>query len=286
MTDIDKLRRQLEEVSGHLQSLSPEERSELMERMDLNEPMASIEPGRRRFLLGLGAVSAGQGELERALSSVIEPTASEDVPTRAVGTITGTVNGVDVNADLDSTIDPATGRVDNTISPVPNALKGLTSLTSNVTVICSSTAVEQDEALNFYHLTGGNMTRNMTVTYDTGEVLNMVHEAGYTGGGTMDVTAELNGEIPDIDVSQTVTVDDYTEEYTQTDPTTIDGVSDRVYYIDGRRFTYQWVPSVDYDGSEQLPFPETHEVTDIDVGYDEANEELHIAMTNVMRPTN
>ena len=282
MTDIEKLREQLTDVSEKLTTLTTEERTQLMARMDAGEE--SITADRRQFLVGLGAISAGSDNIERALSTVVEPMAT-DGPTRAIGTVSGTINNVDFDADLDATIDSNTGRVESAISPVPAQLKGLVSLSSIITVICWSAAVEKGVALNGYHLTGGNFTRDLTVSYGTGETLRMTHDVGYTGGDTLEVTATLSGSIPEIGLDQSVSVNDYEEYYTQADATTLPGVSDRIYTVDGNPFNYRWEPTISYDGKTQMPADQTQVVTDAEVGYDADTETTRIAMTNVIQLT-
>ena len=282
MTDIEKLREQLADVSEKLTTLTTEERTELMAGMGDGEE--SITTDRRQFLVGLGAISAGSDNVGRALSTVVEPTSAE-APARAIGTVSGTINDVEFDADLDATIDSNTGRVESAISPVPAQLKGLVSLSSIITVICWSAAVQKEDALNGYHLTGGNFTRDLTVSYGTGETLRMTHDVGYTGSETLEVTANLSGSIPRIGLDQSVSVNDYEEYYTQADETTLSGVSDRVYTVDGEAFKYRWEPTISYDGRTQMPADQTQVVTDAEVGYDADTETTRIAMTNVIQFT-
>jgi hypothetical protein len=282
MTDLDELHEQLTDVSQKLTDLSTEERTELMAEMDADGEAVAAE--RRQFLLGLGAISAGSKHVDRALSTVVEPTETE-MPTNAAGTVSGTVNGVDFEAELEATIDPDTGRVDSRMQPVPAEVKGLISLSSIITVICWSVAVEEGDALNGYNLTGGNFTRDLVVTYETGEELRMVHDAGYSGGDTIDVTAELSGSVPEIGLDQSVSVGGYEEYYTQQDETTLSGVSDRVFYVDGEPFEYRWEPTISYDGETQMPGDQTQVVRDAEVGYDAETETTRIAMSNRIRLT-
>jgi hypothetical protein len=202
------------------------------------------------------------------------------------GTLTGSVNGVELDASLTG-IGHDNGRVIADISSVDFTIgTDLCAFNSIITILCWTKSKEYGGALNGMSLTGGNFTRYVTVTLpDQGDTLHMIHVSQYVDD-TMRVQASVNGTVPEIPSGSSVQIVDYWETWEQVNDTTLHATSQRYYHVSGcETHTYLWDVVVHYDGSVQLPFPQTRYVHDCVSQYFEDTETLHFESTNEMHPS-
>ncbi|XP_048833472.1 hemicentin-1 isoform X1 [Brienomyrus brachyistius] len=183
-------------------------------------------------------------------------------PQRARGSIIGHINDMEFGISIiNATISDGTehgGRVvQATISNVPRSLgPAMRKLISILNPIYWTTAMEVDEAVNGFTLTGGTFRRETQVEFATGEILRMTHVArGLDNDGALLLDIVLNGHILQLPPNAEIDVKDYTEDYIQTGPGQLYALSTRMFTIDRVSVPYSWNHSITYDSSRgKMPF--------------------------------
>ena len=111
--------------------------------------------------------------------------------------LTGNINGLPLNASLIGVGDPATGHASLQASGVgPASGSDARHLISVSTYLCGVVADEPDGALNLLSLTGGNYSRQASLTFDTGEHLTATQTLARISSNQFAASVVLGGTVP------------------------------------------------------------------------------------------
>lgn len=143
-----------------------------------------------------------------------------DAPLRVSGTITGTVGGIDINAvALQSYVVMAEGRTYTALTPLEENVGLKLQLAQTIgTTIGWLFAKPVKPSKNGFQITGGKFNSSITLRFEETKQTFKVTQK-YTGLNVWDQLAsevEISGELPDVPHDAKITIDDFTDEYTQT----------------------------------------------------------------------
>lgn len=151
-----------------------------------------------------------------------------NIPIRVTGSITGHIGTANVASQLQAYVVMADGRVYTAISPVTSEIGPKMQLLQNIGgVIGWLFAKPLEKNLNGYQITGGKFNHTTNLRFEgSDKVLHITQR--YTGLNLWDQLAaeiEISGDVPDIPEGVKVTMDDFVEEYSSTQPDMIKTVS-------------------------------------------------------------
>lgn len=119
------------------------------------------------------------------------------MPTNLSGTVTGSINGVAINANVTARLNPALGQAKLDFSPIPPSIGyGLQQNLCLGVLNAFAVGLEHDGALNGGHLMKGNFEFSTPWYYESGESNHTVYVANYTCGDTIFVTGTVSGTVP------------------------------------------------------------------------------------------
>ncbi len=133
-------------------------------------------------------------------------------PRHMYGNITGTVNGVAINAVLSIIMNHYNGFSDATISPIPASVGySLQQAISLATIGAPPSACELNGAKNFSSL-GMTSVNNLTdLWYYSGDTLKVNYNTNSYGGDTIFVTGTITGTVPVLATNSTVSYIGWTD---------------------------------------------------------------------------
>ncbi|NXK97014.1 HMCN1 protein, partial [Formicarius rufipectus] len=183
-------------------------------------------------------------------------------PTRAKGSITGSINGVEFGAAfLNATVTDSPGTdtrvIQAEITNVPRSLgPAMRKLISMLSPVYWTTAKEIGEAMNGFTLTDAVFKRETQVEFATGEILRLTHVArGLDSDGALLLDVLVSGHVLQLPALAELSVKDYTEDYIQTGPGQLYAHSTRLFSVDGVSIPYTWNHSITYDHTKgKMPF--------------------------------
>jgi nidogen (entactin) len=150
-----------------------------------------------------------------------------NVPLRVTGGITGHINSVNIQAQLQAYVVMVDGRAYTAISAL-NADSGPKVQLLEVIggVIGWLFAKPVGSTLNGYQITGGKFNHTSNIRFQSGENLHITQR--FVGLNLWDQLAteiEISGDVPEIHEGVKVTMEDFVEEYTSSGPNTIQAVT-------------------------------------------------------------
>ncbi|NXX95340.1 HMCN1 protein, partial [Centropus bengalensis] len=183
-------------------------------------------------------------------------------PSRAKGSITGNINGIEfgiasLNATVTDSPDSETRVIQAKITNVPRSLgPAMRKLVSILSPVYWTTAKEIGEAMNGFTLTDAVFKRDTQVEFATGEILRVSHIArGLDSDGALLLDVVVSGHVLQLQSAADVSVKDYTEDYIQTGPGQLYAHSTRLFTLDGVSVPYTWNHTITYDYTKgKMPF--------------------------------
>lgn len=213
-------------------------------------------------------------------------TRAQGRPTKMIGTLRGTVNGVAIDAKLDFTMDYQTGLGLADISPIPESV-GYSMLTAiSVGTIAGPTCgTTTGGALNGAALYRGNLSRVVQMRFEDRRELTITYTISYRGGDAVNVVGWISGQVPVVPAGASIRYPSFTDLWWQRAPDKIRKGGTRYYSINGGPLrTVTHVSEHLYDGKVQMPFTQSRTATDIEATYNPQTQTLHFATVNVIAP--
>ncbi|CAG5121406.1 unnamed protein product [Candidula unifasciata] len=216
------------------------------------------------------------------------------VPQKLNGPVHGSLNGValDDNLLMHTYVVTADGRTYSAISKVPPTLgAGLQTLNSIGGVIGWLFAVPMNaRAKNGYTFTGGIFNRTARITFksaDRGDYVVRLYQvfSGHDSQNNILMETRLEGNMPDIPIGATVSVDDYNENYKRTAPGTIKSFVARTYRVNDVAYQYSWDNTITFNECDTGEFTSTNDVMRLSVSrhyvkHSEQDKVVRYAMTS------
>ncbi|KAK6999593.1 nidogen-2, partial [Biomphalaria glabrata] len=181
-----------------------------------------------------------------------------DDPARFNGIVTGTVNGIKLNASRLHSFVTQEGRAYTAISGVsPDLGSAFGTLTSIGGIFAWLFAVPiNPKAMNGYTLTGGRFNRTARVTFqrvDGQDYVLRIYQEFFSNVSEnhIRVDTKLEGKIPQFPERSEITADDYRENFKKTAPGTIKSFVSRNYKVNGLSSRYTWENTITYEECEK-----------------------------------
>lgn len=129
------------------------------------------------------------------------------------GTISGNVNGKDVEFGLDIKLDMDTGEETAAVTNMdPEMGAIMRQVTAMVTIGGPTGGATPQGGSNLFELSEGNYENSATMYWrDTRDTLELIHTVSYIRGDTMNVEATINGTVPVISAEDEVEFSDFSE---------------------------------------------------------------------------
>lgn len=142
-----------------------------------------------------------------------------DAPLRVTGSATGSVNGVEVNAQFQSYVILVDGRSYSAISPLPSDIGHLFQVVPNLgESIGWLFAKVADGRSNGYQITGGLFNQTTVIRFNTGETLQIDYKfKGLNVWDQLTVDINIQGQIPEVPQGAKISVHDTLNTYTMPD---------------------------------------------------------------------
>ncbi|XP_050299870.1 nidogen [Anthonomus grandis grandis] len=156
-------------------------------------------------------------------------------PLRVIGKVNGKINGERLeNLDLQSYIILTDGRAYTAVSKVPESIGGdIQTLQVIGSTIGYLLAKPVRGAVNGFQKSGGLINHTATITFlNTTQVVRVNQKfLGLDVFDQLKVIIDIQGEIPTLPPDSRVQIEEYQEQYTQTDHNLIQMTADRTFYI-------------------------------------------------------
>ncbi|HVZ93561.1 MAG TPA: hypothetical protein VG797_03535 [Phycisphaerales bacterium] len=195
------------------------------------------------------------------------------------GPLGGSINGIPLNSTFSGFGNTATGQIHASADNIPPDLgPSLNWSFIHITLFCWFAAQEQPGAVNLAQITGGNFSRDVTTTFDTGQVMHVNQTATNIGGNNLALTFNYNGQVPTVPAGSFFQALNGIDNISQLNPNTIRGTTTRQYIADldnngaPEMHSASAVVNIGYGGGMQLPGNEQVSLTNLVFHYDESTQ--------------